>query len=356
MRIFLIGSYWRGSREESYRKAFECLGCEVIPFDTNNFFPNMSGKSGNFYLKIKNRILWHIRARRFNKELVKRAVELNPELVFVIKGKEVNPNSLKEIKRWNTSLVINFNTDDFFAPRYTSNTSRWLKKSIPLYHALFYYKPYALKQELVDHGAKRVEELGMSYDPEIHRRVELTEEEKKTYSSDVVFVGNPETERIGTMEAIAKAGVNLKVYGPGWNNISVSNELKKCIVGKGVYADEMAKVYSGAKIVLTFIRRGDRDLTNSRLFEVPATGSFMLVERNDDVLRFFKEGEEIECFGTDEELVSKIKIYINDSLKRDQIRQAGYKRCVDSGYNFEGRAKHILKVYRELWTKQTLIP
>lgn len=355
MRILLFGSFWRGSREESYRKAFLKLGCEVEIFDTNAFFSNNAGKSLSLVTRILNRFLWRARAHRLNVAFVKRAVEMNPELIFVGKGKELTPRSLREIKKWNTSLLFNLNTDDFFAPRHMSNTNRWLQKSIPIYHCLFYYKEYALRKEVLEHGAQRVEHIPMSYDPDVHRPMEMTGEEKQKYAADIVFVGNPEAERIGTLEKIAKAGFGLKVYGPGWNKVQVSDTLRSCIVGRGVYAEEMAKVYCGAKVVLVFFRRGDRDLTNSRLFEVPAIGGFMLVERNEAVLRFFEEGKEAECFYNDEELLKKIQYYLAHEEEREKIRAAGHKRCVDSGYSFEGRAKRILEVFHELWSKDTMV-
>jgi spore maturation protein CgeB len=354
MKLLLFGSFWRGSRELSYQEAFKKLGWEVEIFDSYKFLPNSTGKSFGFLGKVFNRLSYFWGVRRLNKALVKKAIEMNPELILIIKGREVSPWALKKIKKWNTGLIFNFNTDDFFPPRHKSNSSRRLRKSIPHYHCIFTYKPYALCKELSLAGAQRVEYNPMAFDPDIHKPAELSREEKEKYSADVVFVGSPEQERIAIFEKLAELGVDLKIYGPDWHRWDVSPTLKKCLVNKPVYADEMAKVYAGAKIVLCFMRRGDRDLTNSRMFEVPACGGFMMIERNREVARFFEEGKEIECFGAGDELAEKVKYYLSHEDEIEKIVEAGHRRVISSGNDFDARVKKINEVFEEMWLTESI--
>ncbi len=173
-------------------------------------------------------------------------------------------------------------------------------------------------------------------------------------ATDVAFIGSPEAERIEVLEEIVKRGWNLKVYGPDWHRFSVSTALRKCITGRPVYCEDLAKVLSATKIALVFFRRGDRDLTNTRLFETPACGTFSLIERNLEVSRFYKEGKEVECFGTAEEACRKIEYYLAHDAWRRKIAHAGHKRTLASRYTFEDRAREILDVFQNLWMADSL--
>ena len=69
----------------------------------------------------------------------------------------------------------------------------------------------------------------------------------------------------------------------------------------------------------------------------------MLHERSQDVLDFFKEGEEIDCFSTPDELKEKIHYYlVRDELRKKMAEKAFQK--VQS-YTYLERAKKILEVY-----------
>ncbi len=355
MKLLLYGLFWCGSRELSYQDAFIKKGWNVEIFDSYDFLPNPTGKSFGFLGKIFKRLSYFLGVWRLNNAFAKKAIEINPELILIIKGKDISSRSIKKIKKWNSGLIFNFNTDDFFSPRYPSNTSRKLRNSIPYYHCIFIGRPYSFLKELIYAGAQRVEYLPFAYDPEIHKPIVLSQEEKKEYATDIIFAGSPEKERISILENLANAGYDLKIYGSGWSRWSLSEKLKKCLANKPVYAEELAKVYAGAKIILAFMRRGNRDLSNSRMFEVPACGAFMLTERSREVFKFFKEGKEIECFDGFEELREKVDYYLSHDAERNKMAKEGYHRVTSSGNDFLHRADRIVDVFEEMWLTESIM-
>src|SRR5262245_66289182 len=111
-------------------------------------------------------------------------------------------------------------------------------------------------------------------------------------------------------------GLPLKVWGMGW--VSRSEVLAPASQGRGVLGLEYTKALSASKVnlgILSERRPGasSGDQITSRTFHIPATGSFMLHERTDEFLEYFKEGTECACFADADELAEKVAYYLNDS-------------------------------------------
>ena len=87
----------------------------------------------------------------------------------------------------------------------------------------------------------------------------------------------------------------------------------------------------------------NRDLQTTRTFEIPACGAFMLAERTDEHLRLFEEGKEAAYFGSEGELLDKVRYYLDHEGERKTIAAAGRKRCLDSGYSHHDRLKYMLR-------------
>ena len=111
-----------------------------------------------------------------------------------------------------------------------------------------------------------------------------------------------------------------------------------------VLAEDAAKVFCATKINLHFLRKVARDLQTTRSVEIPACRGFMLAERTQEHLDLFDEGSEAEFFDDIDELLAKIKHYLLHSEQRKTIANAGYERCVKSGYSNYDRLNEILDV------------
>ena len=73
-----------------------------------------------------------------------------------------------------------------------------------------------------------------------------------------------------------------------------------------------------------------------------------LSERTDEVLSFFDEGKEIECFGNIDELKEKVNYYLVHEVQRIKIAQGGMKRVYNSPYSYNDRFRTILEYYSEM--------
>jgi spore maturation protein CgeB len=74
----------------------------------------------------------------------------------------------------------------------------------------------------------------------------------------------------------------------------------------------------------------------------------MLAERTPGQTAFFGEGREIGCFEGPDELAEKVRYFLEHEDEREAIREAGHRRCVESGYAYEGRMRDVLHQIQRL--------
>jgi len=258
--------------------------------------------------------------------------------LWVDKGLTIFRRTLAAVKSQQPACrLVSYSPDDMLNLR---NQSRYYIGGLPLYDLHVTTKSYNVA-ELKVLGAIDVFFVGNAYDPHTHRPLELTADEKTQWGSDVGFIGGFEWERYQMMLALAAAGIRVVIRGPGWESYSKANS--NLIIKPGyVYADDYARAICGSKINLCFLRKDNRDLQTQRSAEIPACGGFMLAERTNEHLGLFEEGKEAEFFSDMEELISKVRYYLDHEQERAQIAARGRERCLRSGYSNHDRLRAVL--------------
>ena len=117
-------------------------------------------------------------------------------------------------------------------------------------------------------------------------------------------------------------------------------------IGEGRNGEIYEEVYSdaiaGSRISLGLLREVCSDQHTTRTFEIPAIGGFMLADRSQEHMEFFKEGQEAEFFSSDDEYLDKLRFYLaNDDVRR-RVAQAGHERCLRSGYSYDDRIRCVM--------------
>ncbi|MBU4376675.1 MAG: glycosyltransferase, partial [Candidatus Omnitrophica bacterium] len=318
------------------------LEYEPVCFDMTEEYKKASRLTKNRYT---NRIIFPYAAEVMNKKLLETVKDCNPELIFIHKGQGIFPGTLKKIKADTQALLFIFNPDDPFNTN-RGASSEFIRKSISIYDVYFIWSK-ALMPRLKYAGARRVEYLPFACDPGLSYRSPLTEEDRKTYGSDIVFVGNWDEERERWLSELE--GYNFTIWGAEyWGKRCKNKFLKSCWKGRTAIGDEMSKTAQSSKINLNILRLQNKGSQNMRTFEIPGCGGFMLHERSDEVTGFFEEGKEAEYFASIEEMKDKIRFYLNNDDLRVGIVKAGHKRSMGNGYSYCDRAKQMLTVYENL--------
>jgi len=317
-KILLVGKFAADSSIYTYTASFnrvlQQLGYTVVTFNyARHFFQGYCSKLNDF---ITNYLL----ARKIQ--------YFKPDLIFLLKAETIWSSTIQKCKRANNK-IINFYPDNPFV-FWNGNASRNVLEALPLYDSFLIWSKMLIPA-LKSAGCKNVSYLPFIYEAaQFSKDIPINEADINFFSSDVCFVGTWDLERENWLSNLIEKMPNLHVaiWGNRWSKyLKKGSALRSCLKGNAVYGDQLLKAYRCSKIVLNFIRRQNMTAHNMRTIEVPASKSFLLTERTyEQAKELFKEGENIACFSSLEELVNKITFYLCHAHERKKIIEKGYER------------------------------
>jgi len=344
LRILAVADLWQGSDAYAYVRAFRRLGHSVRVAAPENFIP---GHWRSRLLRLVRRGLEPWLLREYERALLDEAALLQPHLLFVFKGRYVPPTVVRRLGAAG-ALTVNFYPDVSFMAH-----GSLIPKTLPLYDWVFTTKSFGLGDMRHLLGVERASFLPHGYDPEVHRPQELDAEDRGRYQCDVSFVGTWSPKKQRFMEALVarRPDIRIRVWGYQWPLAQAS--LGTRLEHKPVFGLEYAKAMLASRInlcILSEARSGasSGDRTTARTFQIPATGSFMLHERTDELATFFRENVECGSFGLPEELAERVDYFLRHEDERAAIARAGRERSLASGYSVDDRARVLLDKVAEL--------
>lgn len=341
MKLLCVGPIWRGSNAGGLFKALARKGALIEVVDEFYYIPL---ESRSFIPKFLSKLVRSIFVKEYNQEILQRYKTFKPDLVLVYKGAFVFPSTIEVIKKDGKPL-INFFPDVSFMAH-----GSLLPKSLPIYDHVFTTKSFGVKDLKDRLGISNSTFVPHGFDPEIHRPIDskLIPEE---FFCDISFIGtySPKKEKLLTHIKESIPELDLKIWGEQWNK-STSKVIQTSIQGRQILGDLYAAAINGSKINLGFLSEkvtgsSSGDLITSRTFHIPASGGFMLHERNHQSLQFYKEDVEAGFFETQEELVEQINRFLRQDDLRNSIKSAGFRRALDD-HSLDRRAETLLEFFR----------
>jgi tetratricopeptide (TPR) repeat protein len=111
------------------------------------------------------------------------------------------------------------------------------------------------------------------------------------------------------------------------------------------YGEEAARTYSASRIVFNCSTSGD---INARVFEATACGSLLITDALDGngLNELFRHGVHIATYNTAEELLQKVRHYLDHEDERERIAKAGRRELL-SRHTFAHRMGRLLEVVQE---------
>jgi spore maturation protein CgeB len=330
------------------------LGHNVLYFD----FMALAKEHGREWL---NRRLW---------ELVKSDT---PDLMFTVLAWEdqLEKSVVRQISEETDTITVNWFCDDHY--RFENYSCDWA----PCFNWIITTDESALPK-YTRLGCHHVIHKQWGCNHFLYRNLHLP------LRYDVTFVGTRFGNRIAFVQALRDAGINVHVWGAGWDSSRLSQ-------------DEMIRVFNESRINLNFaeaacpaapaqaahrgfarrclsrslravpfgpeIRRlGKRWLSSpttassshsmgsngfpkqikGRNFEVPGCGGFLLAEAVQHLDKYYDAGKEIGCFAGADDLVDKVRYYLQREDEGRAIAQAGHDRTLNS-HTYERRFTEIFE-------------
>jgi spore maturation protein CgeB len=200
---------------------------------------------------------------------------------------------------------------------------------------------------LQNHGITGTPLVPFGCDLKLHKKVELTENEKRRYQHDIVFVGAWYPSREKLFERLHN--YDLAIWGAQWDRVGKNSPLKRCIKGAPLLPEEWTKVYSASKIILVSHFQADNVLcyqASPKIYEGLACKGFILCNDQPDVVRLFKDGEHLVIFKDYNDLIQKIDHYLRHDDERERIALQGYNEVVRN-HTYVHRIQTILDLIKE---------
>lgn len=335
MNILYIGSLQINSNSYARFQTLKQMGHNVHGIDTDPFLfeRNWLWSKTHHFLNVGPGIL------QLGEKTIQATISFQPDLIWVDNKPFLTEKYLEKIKKFNCKL-INVVTDDAFG-NYKDSWSI-LKRTMKYYDIHFVQRTSNI-QEYYHHGAKLVLECDRSFNPQIHFHEILSEEDMKKYGTEILFIGTYAPYRAQIISRLIAENYPVKVRGNSWQGKPEWKDIQSHFLGEAVYTDNYRKYLSAAKIVLHFLRKENRDDQDSRTFEIPACGAFMLAERTEKHKRYFKEGIEADFFDDFNELKDKLNYYLANPQKVREIAEMGRQRVINDGHTHKDRLRFILE-------------
>lgn len=187
----------------------------------------------------------------------------------------------------------------------------------------------------------------------------LYEREFEKYKYPISFVGRPlgikRIELICQIIKKFKSNFNLFCYKPHFeksldyimqNNLldDINMDIyRNCYRGFLRDESELSFVYKSSKINLNITIQGINNI-NYRVYEVLASGGFLLTDNMEDIFKNFEVGKELEVYYNNYDLFDKISFYLKNDYIREKIAIKGYQK-IKSNHSFNNIA---LKIHEDI--------
>ncbi len=228
------------------------------------------------------------------------------------------PTEVTELKRRSGAQVA------MWFPDPLSNFHRALFMNAP-YDALFFKDPFIVHR-LGDVLASPVYYLPECFNPERHALPDEVRSSNPAYACDIATAGNLHSWRVAVYKHLADYEVKLWGHPPPlWMPLG---PVQKMFQGRGVYNEEKAQAFLGARIVVNNLICGEIWGVNARCFEAAGAGAFQMVDWRPGLTHLFEDGKELITFSSMADLKAKIDSWLPREAERRAIGEAGQRRAL----------------------------
>lgn len=254
----------------------------------------------------------------FKKRMLRQAaLEFRPRWIFVIRAHEfVDAELVRELKRdCGVEKIIGWRVD---GPLDTPD----LVEDARIYDV--YFCSHRHGYDPISDRIHHLPVYGMDFS--LYRNLHAGS--ARRYEHELVLVGGHNARREEFVRRLLD--LPLDVYGKWSKQARFNPALRKRVKARGVWGDALLQVYNSSKIVLNVTNWDPAryPALNQRVFDVPATGAFLLTDYSPELEQHYRIGEEIACFADVEELEDKARHFLSHDAEREAVARKGYEKAL----------------------------
>jgi len=348
-RIAVVGPMYGGSLPiaKYTARALFGLGQRTFGYDLSKFYPSFKDIGGFISGQARRDSLENQYVELLSQSVLEGINEKPIDILICLAQAPMSPKVLTELRQRGVITVMWFVED-------CSRFQTW-KYLAPYFDYMFIIQKEPYIKQVLGAGAGRVIYLPVGCDPDIHRPVELSEEDRKRYGSDISFLGAGYNNRRHLFAHLANR--NFKIWGTEWPDCTPFNKLVQ-EQGRRIEPEEYNKIFNASPVNLNLHSSAERDgvepfgdFVNPRTFELAAAGAFQLVDERSLLGEQFVIGAEAAVFHDGGEMQDKIDYYLARPEERCAIISAARKRALGE-HTYQHRLKTMLEyIYADCYER-----
>jgi spore maturation protein CgeB len=340
-RLLLIGPFGSGHLADSYARAFERLGTDVVRFDSDRAYFEASAFAHNrFSRRALRPWLWG----KVQRATLALARTVQPDAVMAVKCAFLDPETVRTVTRELGVPFVNYYPDNPYCgvplnPRKTSAQRRNLIEVLKTYTHVWTWEP-ALTRRLQADGVA-ADYLPFGVDDEIFRP-DATGPSPScgecAHDHRVVFIGQHSDKREAHLSAIRQHAVG--VWGSRWSRAAARFNGRHTLHRASAFGGASAALYRAADVSLNVVDDLNMPGHNMRTFEITGSGGVMLASYTAEQAAIFPEGEAAAYYRTPDELDDLVRRLCEDRAWTARLRRNA--TAIAAEHSYGRRAAHVL--------------
>lgn len=261
-----------------------------------------------------------------NKYILDHFANAGYDLVWVDKAIYLTQSTTALIRK-KAKKLVHFTPDTAFY----ENRSKHFYKSASLYDVLITTKKFELTNYRSILPEEKILLATQGYDPAVHK-ASCSFGEK---IDRVAFVGLAEPSREKMLATLIANKIPVVLAGKGWGKFvqdNIGNDYLQYI-GESIWKEDYAALISQSLFSLGLLSKRFPELHTTRTIEIPACGTALLTEKNEETSQFFESDEAI-FFDGPEELVERIQYFRNHRQELETLTSKGTLKILSGEFSY----------------------
>jgi spore maturation protein CgeB len=220
-----------------------------------------------------------------------------------------------------------------------------------LYHSPAYSRDLGMAEKLRYVGAKHADfwphaAFDELFDP-AKTEAELFSQERDI---DVIFVGGLFPNKMPALARVKKAfGSRLMLRGISSLKLNAYFNLRYGFPGwvRPIPFEDYVPLYQRTKIGINVHNRGKYTVGGYRMFDLPANGILQICDGDEYLSDYYRVGEEVVGYSSIDELIDKVRYYLDNDAERERIARNGYRRVM-SDHRIRKRLDELATLVNEV--------